>query len=1719
MPNIKKRFLITGCVLLAVASLLILYVILIGTGVISGREQRLVIRAGTAEKLYDGRELVCEEWELTYGQLKSGHTIVPVFSGSRSIPGQTANRVTVRILDANGADVTDEYSIEYVDGVLSVYSQKLTVTALDAQKPYDGTPLTPDAEGWLLTYGATMMNHRLRVSLAGSITDAGSCPVTVTAKVLDENGQDITQYYEIDCVPATLTVMPREITLTTADVSKVYDGLPIEQGSAELLGELVAGHNLKVTFPESFSEVGRTQNVFSAEITDAAGADIVRNYHITTQMGTLEILPRELVVESATAKKIYDGSILTAPTYQILQGSVLDEHNLTVNVTGSQTELGFSQNLFTVDIHDGNGVSVMHNYTVYTMPGLLSVVETLDNKPVEDPTPEGPITFHTDFVGPVYLREISFGDLVGAAWSEGTPYREEGLQLNPLFLTAQALLHNGYEPYSVYVTDYNEWCLFPSYTTQVDGLELYTDDVSRVRFATEYYAYAIAYDYLTEGVYSLPDEYVGLERVYANFVREHYLTVPEELRWMLQNFVDAYGLYWDASPDGLRRVLDAMREAYTVNDQPDLYPTDVNPVEFLMSQSYEGNDYHFASTATLLYRFMGIPARLVRGYAVESYGSDWYTVACEDTSYWVEVYVDGMGWIMLDPLSYEQSSAVDSDDDLIPPEPGSGNVMGGGRPDMDAQVLQLYSPVSGRVYLRLQSYGPYVDHAWGSSPTFDSQIAPDLPLYWIGQVLENQGIGATPLQIKWLVDSAGYLVPYYVNSGLDGVKDESFIADPTREYTIYYYDYDILQTLTGLSSALIRYNEDDEAYMAYRDYVYANFLDIPDPELQETVFNHLVAAKINPESDTLISDVARYVQNVAEYDYDFPNPTDGTDPIVYFLDVSRRGVCRHYASAAVMMYRALGIPARYVTGFLGTTEANTETFVTADKAHAWAEVFIDGLGWVPVEVTGSIGAAGGGPGSNPGSGSGGGSGDQPSDGRPEKLMDLHVKPVDVVVEFDGNPHYATEYKMIGQLLDGHVLTCYFEGELVYPGQIDSYISGWDITDQTTGANVTDWYRVHTGTGIIEVLERDMEGMERPIIVIKPVDVVATYNGRPHSATQWEYNEDSIYISPNHDIVCSFGGELTEPGVEKSIITECRIYDRSTGQDVTDQYRLRVLPGIITVLEADLYVAVKPVDAIFDYDGLTHNATDWEMLEGSFLLPGHSLVCDVLGSRIVPGAIATKIDNIRILDEITGADVTHLYETAAFSGTLTVLPRSLSVKPVDVEGICDGTLYTASAWEYCVGSLSLLEGHQMTCIYEGSRKTPGVSESRILEYKVLDIRTGEDVSDYYSLVGTEGSITVRPREDVITLEIKPKNVMELYTGKAYSPTDWEFTKDNTGSLLSGHKLVCTYTGSLTYPIIADDPANASVQSAISSYRVVDTATGEDVTYLYNIFTQPGTITVKELRFTITPKDIIMPFDGKLHVATEYSCKELTSLYGDTKWLNNYDLIVQLKGSRSSYGKGTITVESVQVLDKNTGEDVTRAFVWTNGRNENYVANVGTIQIYADKLAFATDNATKTYDGSPLSTTVSLIGGNLLAGHTLDLTPASITNAGELDNIPDWKVRNARGEDVTDWYIMDRQASSIGKLKVKARELTVRARDAQAVYSPGFTLTCNEFDIVSGSIAPGDWLEVTITGAQSTVGYSENTISSVKVHCVSDEKGSAANYIIKTELGILTLLPPH
>src|SRR5665809_71898 len=65
----------------------------------------------------------------------------------------------------------------------------------------------------------------------------------------------------------------------------------------------------------------------------------------------------------------------------------------------------------------------------------------------------------------------------------------------------------------------------------------------------------------------------------------------------------------------------------------------------------------------------------------------------------------------------------------------------------------------------------------------------------------------------------------------------------------------------------------------------------------------------------------------------------------------RKGYCVQFATAMVMMSRAAGIPAHMALGFLpGSSDKGVWTVIAAD-AHAWPELYLDGLGWTRFEPT------------------------------------------------------------------------------------------------------------------------------------------------------------------------------------------------------------------------------------------------------------------------------------------------------------------------------------------------------------------------------------------------------------------------------------------------------------------------------------------------------------------------------------------------------------------------------------------------------------------------------------------------------------------------------------------------------------------------------------------------------------------------------------------------
>ncbi len=77
------------------------------------------------------------------------------------------------------------------------------------------------------------------------------------------------------------------------------------------------------------------------------------------------------------------------------------------------------------------------------------------------------------------------------------------------------------------------------------------------------------------------------------------------------------------------------------------------------------------------------------------------------------------------------------------------------------------------------------------------------------------------------------------------------------------------------------------------------------------------------------------------------------NPLVYFLFERRAGHCEYFAASMTVMLRTLGVPARYVNGFLpGEYNGLGEDFIVrASDAHSWVEVYFPEYGWIPFDPT------------------------------------------------------------------------------------------------------------------------------------------------------------------------------------------------------------------------------------------------------------------------------------------------------------------------------------------------------------------------------------------------------------------------------------------------------------------------------------------------------------------------------------------------------------------------------------------------------------------------------------------------------------------------------------------------------------------------------------------------------------------------------------------------
>lgn len=152
----------------------------------------------------------------------------------------------------------------------------------------------------------------------------------------------------------------------------------------------------------------------------------------------------------------------------------------------------------------------------------------------------------------------------------------------------------------------------------------------------------------------------------------------------------------------------------------------------------------------------------------------------------------------------------------------------------------------------------------------------------------------------------------------------------------------------------------------YENFVEHTYMDVPE-NLKGGLEEVVKEAGMAGEKDLreIISFVQNYLYDNTEYSLKPGSTPEGEDFIEYFLFQNKKGYCVHYATAAAMLFRSMGVPARYVEGYHADKDTlQNESTVTMEGtdlwhtveltdryAHAWVEIYISGYGWIPVEVT------------------------------------------------------------------------------------------------------------------------------------------------------------------------------------------------------------------------------------------------------------------------------------------------------------------------------------------------------------------------------------------------------------------------------------------------------------------------------------------------------------------------------------------------------------------------------------------------------------------------------------------------------------------------------------------------------------------------------------------------------------------------------------------------
>lgn len=319
----------------------------------------IVIVPKGGKKTYDGTPLVSEGADAY--DLPAGFTCEATTKGSVTNVGSAVAEIdTYAIKNADGKDVTDQFgNVSTGFATLLVTKRPVTVVSEDASKVYDGTPLTKHEVG--VTEGSMVDGENFVYEFTGIQTVAGESPNSFIISAGDGTNLD---NYEITKQEGTLKVEPKGIVpgedngmKVTKPVDKVYNGkeqkfVPVVTDGDKALVENV---DYVVTYTDAlgFEDDAAAKDDF----TNVTGDIFVTVTGIGNYAGSLtqsyQITPKPYTVTTVSGSKVYDGTPLEGASLEgNFVGGLVNDDDATFVVTGTQTEVGASDNTYTLEFVD-----------------------------------------------------------------------------------------------------------------------------------------------------------------------------------------------------------------------------------------------------------------------------------------------------------------------------------------------------------------------------------------------------------------------------------------------------------------------------------------------------------------------------------------------------------------------------------------------------------------------------------------------------------------------------------------------------------------------------------------------------------------------------------------------------------------------------------------------------------------------------------------------------------------------------------------------------------------------------------------------------------------------------------------------------------------------------------------------------------------------------------------------------------------------------------------------------------------------------------------------------------------------------------------------------------------------------------------------------------------------------------------------------------------------